>query len=84
LLANDDGGFIVSCYYPFRLLRVPPGGGSFEVLLDDPTGIHLPMPTNTAYLRDDGTDIVIGSLGGQQLSAIDVGLRGVPLHRPRR
>ena len=28
LAACADGGFIVSCYYPFHLLRVPPGGGA--------------------------------------------------------
>ena len=82
ILACADGSFIVACYYPFRLLLVPVGGGAFEVLLDDATGIHLPMPTNAAYLADGGTEIVIGSLGGQALTAIDVGMRGLPLNRP--
>ena len=42
------------------------------------------MPTNAAYLDDRGTEIVIGSLGGQALTAIDVGIAGVPPVRPGR
>lgn len=82
VVACADGGFVIACYYPFRLLHVPAGGATFEVLLDDVTGIHLPMPTNAAYLTDGGTEVVLGSLGGQALTAIDLGMPGLPLHRP--
>lgn len=81
ILPLADGGFLVACYYPFRLLHVP-AGEPVGVLLDDPTGIHLPMPTNAAFLRDDATEIVIGSLGGQALTAIDIGMPGCAPHRP--
>jgi sugar lactone lactonase YvrE len=77
-----DGGFLVSCYYPFRLLYVPPGGGSFEVVLDDPTGIHIPMPTNVAFYGPNLESVAIASLGGQVLKAIDLGIRGAPLNYP--
>jgi len=32
---DADGGSIVSCYYPYHIYRVPPGGGTPELLLDD-------------------------------------------------
>ena len=77
-----DGGFLVSCYYPFRLIRVAPDGGT-EVVLDDPTGIHIPMPTNVSFFGDGLRDVAIASLGGQVVKAIDLGIAGAPLHYPR-
>ena len=47
-----DGSFVVACYYPFRLLTVPADGGAPAVLLDDPVGIHIPMPTNVTFYGD--------------------------------
>jgi gluconolactonase len=77
-----DGGFLVSCYYPFRLLHIPAGGGSFEIVLDDPTGIHLPMPTNVAFFGRERGQVAIALLGGTAVKAIDLGLRGAPVHYP--
>jgi gluconolactonase len=77
-----DGGFLVSMYHPFRLVYVPPGGGSWEVVLDDVTGIHIPMPTNVCFYGDDLDRVAIASLGGWVVKGIDLGLRGVPLHYP--
>lgn len=77
-----DGGFLVSCYYPFRLLYVPPEGGRYDIVLDDPTGIHLPMPTNVAFFGPELESVAIASLGGQVLKAIDLGIRGAPLSYP--
>jgi sugar lactone lactonase YvrE len=48
-----DGGYIVAVYYPFRLLYVPPEGGRVDLELDDPSGIHIPMPTNVTFY-DEG------------------------------
>ena len=78
-----DGSFIVACYYPFRLLHVPRDGGSFTVALDDPTGIHIPMPTNVAFYGPHLDSLAIASLGGQVIKAISLGLRGAPLQYPR-
>jgi len=78
-----DGGFLVACYYPFRLLLVPPSGGSFEVVLDDPTGIHIPMPTNVCFFGDGLKQVAIASLGGQVVKAIDLGIAGAPVQYPR-
>lgn len=78
-----DGGFLVSCYYPFRLIHVPAGGGAPEVVLDDPTGIHIPMPTNVAFFGPGLTSVAIASLGGMVVKAIDLGIAGAPLNYPR-
>jgi gluconolactonase len=77
-----DGGFLVSCYYPFRLLSVPAGGGEFEIVLDDPTGIHIPMPTNVSFFGPGLGSMAIASLGGYSIKAIDLGIAGAPLNYP--
>ncbi|HEX3330503.1 MAG TPA: SMP-30/gluconolactonase/LRE family protein [Gaiellales bacterium] len=83
LALTADGGFLVACYYPFRLLRVPPGGGSYEVVLDDPTGIHIPMPTNVCFFGEGLRQVAIASLGGQVVKAIDLGIAGAAVQYPR-
>jgi sugar lactone lactonase YvrE len=77
-----DGGFLVSCYYPFRLLYVPAEGGRSELVLDDPTGIHLPMPTNVSFFGEGLASVAIASLGGGAVKAIELGIAGAPLHYP--
>jgi gluconolactonase len=77
-----DGGFLVSCYYPFRLIRVAPDGAT-ETALDDPTGIHIPMPTNVAFFGEGLSSVAIASLGGMVVKAIDLGLAGAPLNYPQ-
>jgi sugar lactone lactonase YvrE len=77
-----DGGFLIGCYYPFRLLYVPPGGGQFEIVLDDPTGIHIPMPTNLSFFGPALASVAIASLGGYSIKAIELGIAGAPLSYP--
>ena len=77
-----DGSFLVACYYPFRILHVPREGSSFQVVLDDPTGIHIPMPTNVAFYGKNLETLAIASLGGQVVNSIDLGLLGAPLNYP--
>jgi gluconolactonase len=79
---DAEGGFLVSCYYPFRLLRVPPRASEPEVLLDDPQGQSLMMPTNAAYYGDELDTIAIAQLGGWSLKALGAPVRGAPLHYP--
>jgi gluconolactonase len=82
LAACADGGFIVSCYYPFHLLRVPAEGGAAEIVLDDPTGIHMPTPTNVAFYGAGLHHIAIASLGGQAVTGIDLGIAGAGVNYP--
>jgi gluconolactonase len=76
------GGFLVACYYPFRLIHVEADGRT-ETVLDDPTGIHIPMPTNVAFFGEGLRDVAIASLGGMVVKAIDLGIAGAPLNYPR-
>jgi gluconolactonase len=79
---DAEGGYVVSCYYPFRLYRVLPGGGGAELLLDDPLGLHLPMPTNVAFFGPELRSLAIAQLGGWSIVAIDVPFAGAPLNYP--
>jgi gluconolactonase len=77
-----DGGFVVSCYYPFRLYHVT-SEGRVETLLEDPTGITLPMPTNTSFFGDGLRQLAIALLGGWGICAVEAPFAGAPLHYPR-
>ena len=66
-----------------RLMLVPPGRGDAEVVLDDPTGIHIPMPTNVCFFGEGLRQVAIASLGGQVVKAIDLGIAGAAVHYPR-
>lgn len=79
---DAEGGFLIGCYYPFRLLRVPAGGGEAEVILDDPTGIHMIMPTNVAYFGRDLEHLAVAGLGGYEIKALPAPIRGASLHYP--
>lgn len=78
-----DGSMLVTCYYPFQVHRVPAGGGAAELLLDDPLGQLLPMPTNVAFFGPTLGSLVFAVLGGYALMAIDVPFAGAPLNYPR-
>ena len=79
-----DGGYIIAVYYPFQLLYIPPEGGRVEMLLDDPAGIHIPMPTNVSFYGDGLSKLAIGSLGGMVVKGIDLGIAGKPLNYPEQ
>jgi gluconolactonase len=76
-----DGGFIVSCYYPYHVYRVHPDR-RVELILHDTLGAAFPMPTNVCFFGGALTSLAIASLGGQTLSAIDLGVPGAPLFYP--
>src|SRR2546425_19387 len=59
-----EGGYVVSCYYPFHIYYVPPEGGAAELLLDDATGTQFPMPTNVCFFGDGLATLAVASLGG--------------------
>jgi gluconolactonase len=79
---DADGGYVVSCYYPYHVYRVPPEGGAPDLLLDDATGTQFPMPTNVCFFGEGLSTLAVAALGGSTLSAVDIGLRGAPLHYP--
>ena len=75
-----DGEFVVSCYYPFRILLVSRSGRDVAVLIDDEQGIHIPMPTNVAFFGDGLRSLAIACLGGSTICALDAtGFAGAPL-----
>ena len=76
-----DGGFVVSCYYPYRLFHVH-ADGKVEILLEDRTGIRLQMPTNVSFFGDGLRQLAIAALGGWTITAIELPFAGVPLHYP--
>jgi sugar lactone lactonase YvrE len=81
LAIDADGGFVVACYYPFRILRIT-STREVETILDDPTGIHIPMPTNVSFFGPGLSSLAIASLGGYAVKALDVLFSGVPLTYP--
>jgi sugar lactone lactonase YvrE len=82
LALDEEGGLIVSCFQPNRVLRVPPGGGDPEILLDDWTGQKLLTPTNVAFYGRDRRSLAIASLCGWRISTVDLPWRGMPLNYP--
>jgi sugar lactone lactonase YvrE len=83
LALDEEGGLLVGCFQPNRVLRIPPGGGHEpQLLLDDWTGQDLLTPTNLSFYGDDLSDIAIASLCGWTLSAASVPWRGLALNYP--
>jgi gluconolactonase len=74
----EDGTMFVGCYRPDRLFRISPDGAA-EILADDPDGVVLNQPANVVF---QGERIVVSSLGGWNLVALEVGVRGLPLRYP--
>jgi sugar lactone lactonase YvrE len=81
-LAFDvEGGLWISCYQPNRVYRLAPTG-ELELIVDDWTGEFVLTPTNCAFAGDDLEVLVLASLCGWAVRAIDPGVRGRPLHYP--
>lgn len=83
LALTAAGDFVVSCYYPFRILLVSRSGSEVSVLIDDEKGIHIPMPTNVAFYGAALRSLAIACLGGSTICALDdMECAGAPVHRP--
>jgi gluconolactonase len=81
---TDDGGVVVSCYRPDRIVYVGPDG-SVETLAEDPQGTFLSAPTNIVFVGEHRDRLVSANLGRWHLTLVEeTGLRGVPLHHPAR
>lgn len=81
LAFDAEGGLWISCWQPNRILRLAPDG-TLVTVIDDWSGIHLLTPTNIAFAGDELDVLAIASLGGWVVSAIDPGVRGLPLSYP--
>jgi gluconolactonase len=79
LAFGADGNLYVGCYEPSQVLRVAPDG-AVDVVFHDVTAHTLAHPTNVAFA---GTTLITANLGRWHLTAIDLGIEGVPLP-PRR
>ena len=81
-LAFDvEGRLWISCCQPNRVYRLSSAGRP-ETIVDDWSGEYVLMPTNIAFAGEDLDLLVLASLGGQAVKAIDPGVRGGPLHYP--
>jgi sugar lactone lactonase YvrE len=83
LAFDAAGGLWISCWQPNRLFRLSPGG-ALETIVDDWTGEYVLTPTNVAFAGDRLDVLVLSSLGGRAVKAIDPGVLGAPLHYPGR
>jgi gluconolactonase len=82
LALDEEGGLLVAIFQPNRVLRIPPGGGEPQVLLDDWTGQRLLTPTNITFFGPELKSLAIASLCGWRLSAVDTPWRGQALFYP--
>ncbi|WP_285362822.1 SMP-30/gluconolactonase/LRE family protein [Microbacterium sp. LMC-P-041] len=82
IAAEADGGLLVSCYYPFKILRADSASGDVTTLLDDTVGTTLRMPTNISHFGPGLTSLAITNFAGHKLLAVDPGVAGMPLRYP--
>lgn len=78
-----DGGVLVSCYRPDRIVHLD-AAGVVEVVAEDPQGTLLAAPTNVAFAGRDLDQLVCANLGRWHLALVESPLRGSPLHYPTR
>jgi gluconolactonase len=76
-----DGGVLVACYRPDRIVHLD-AAGAVEVVAEDPQGTLLGAPTNLAFAGPELDRLVCANLGRWHLALVESGLRGVPLHYP--
>jgi len=68
---TEDGGVVVSCYRPDRIVHI------------DRNGV-VEAPTSIVFVGEARDRLVWANLGRWHLARLDAGLRGVPLHYPKR
>ncbi len=76
-----EGGIVVACYRPDRIVHVD-ATGAVETIAEDPQGTLLAAPTNVVFVGADRARLVSANLGRWHLTLVDSGLHGVPLHHP--
>ncbi len=83
LAFTAGGGVLISLYRPDRILHLD-ASGALEVVADDPQGTLIAAPTNVCFVGDGLDRVVSTNLGRWHLTLSELGLVGVPLHRPSR
>jgi gluconolactonase len=83
LAFTDDGGILISLYRPDRILHLD-AAGALSIVADDPQGTILAAPTNICFVGAQLDRLVSANFNRWHLSLLDLGLRGLPLHRPTR
>jgi sugar lactone lactonase YvrE len=78
----EDGSLLVACYRPDALLHVA-HDGTVSTVVEDPTGQTLGAPANVAFVGEALDRVVTSNLGRWHVATGNVGLRGVPLPRPK-
>ena len=81
LAFDAEGGLWIGCYQPNRIYRLT-ADGNLEVVVDDWTGEYVLSPTNLAFAGEQLEVLVLASLCGWAVKAIDPGVRGAALERP--
>jgi gluconolactonase len=76
-----DGGVVVACYRPDRIVHID-SAGAVEIVAEDPQGTLLAAPTNVAFAGPELDRLVCANLGRWHLALVESGLRGAPLHYP--
>lgn len=79
---DAEGGVWVSCFQPNRVYRLDPSG-ELSVVLDDWSGEEMLSPTNIAFAGADLRTLVLASLCGRTVKAVDAWVPGRPLAYPR-
>jgi len=80
---TEDGGLIVSCYRPDRIVHLGLDG-KIEIVAEDPQGTLLSAPTNVVFVGEQRDRLVSANLGRWHLTLVDTDLRGAALHYPPR
>ena len=76
-----DGGVLVACYRPDRIVHID-AAGAVEIVAEDPQGTLLGAPTNVAFAGSKLDRLVCANLGRWHLALVESKLRGAPLHYP--
>ena len=84
LAFDDEGGLFVSMFQPNLILRVPPGGGEPETIVDDWTRNAHVMPTNLAFYGPHLDELAIALLCGGRYLHDGYAVEGSSSHLPDR
>lgn len=80
-VALAEGGVVVSCYRPDRIVHLDTAGRT-EIVAEDPQGTLLAAPTNVAFAGPNLDQLVCANLGRWHLALVESELRGAPMHYP--
>jgi len=78
---DDEGAMYIACYRPDRVYRLGVSG-ELEVIADDPRGLKLNTPTNSAFVGAALDRLAIANVGEWHILVADIGARGAPLFYP--